>query len=183
MSSQELSTGELGRGIALRVAIGMAITFVLVVLMIGPAQLGQIGEVVARAQLHAPRWELLAQAQPAIKIHLATVLAALVLATFQMVGPKGRTLHRILGWILSVLLVTTAVTSLFIRNPQGGLFNPFQIFAVWTLIVVPWAIVSARRHNVKRHANMMAGLYFGALIFAGLLTFMPGRLMWRLFFG
>ncbi len=29
----------------------------------------------------------------------------------------------------------------------------------------------------------MTGLYFGALVIAGLLTFLPGRLMWRVFFG
>jgi uncharacterized membrane protein len=29
----------------------------------------------------------------------------------------------------------------------------------------------------------MTGLYFGALVLAGLIAFMPGRLMWRVFFG
>ena len=29
----------------------------------------------------------------------------------------------------------------------------------------------------------MAGLFLGGLIVAGLLAFIPGRLMWRLFFG
>jgi uncharacterized membrane protein len=29
----------------------------------------------------------------------------------------------------------------------------------------------------------MAGLFLGGLIIAGVLTFIPGRLMWRLFFG
>ena len=118
-----------------------------------------------------------------MKIHLATVLAALVLATVQMIGPKGRTLHRILGWTLAILLVATSVAAMFIRGPQGGLFNPFQIFVVTTLITVPWGVIAARRHDVRRHANMMSGLYFGALVIAGGLTFLPGRLMWRLFFG
>jgi uncharacterized membrane protein len=30
---------------------------------------------------------------------------------------------------------------------------------------------------------MMMGFYTGALIIAGVLTFMPGRLLWRVFFG
>ncbi len=183
MSSQELSTVGLPRGFVLRMGVVLALTMLFVVILIGPGNLGYLTKAVTASHLHAPRWELLQQASPAIKIHLATVLAALVLATFQMVGPKGRTLHRVLGWTLSVLLVVTAIASLFIRNPTGGLINPFQIFSVWTLFVVPWGVIMARRHNVRRHANMMAGLYFGALIFAGLLTFMPGRLLWRLFFG
>ncbi len=183
MTSQDLSTSGLARGVAIRVLIGTLITAVLVVLLIGPGNLGFLATMGAGSHLHAPRLELLAQASLAMKIHFTTVLAALVLATIQMIGPKGRTLHRILGWTLAVLLVTTSVAAMFIRNPQGGLFNPFQIFVVTTLITVPLGIWAARRHNVRRHANMMSGLYFGALIIAGALTFLPGRLMWRVFFG
>ncbi len=183
MSSQELSTVGLSRGFVLRMGVALGLTMLFVVILIGPGNLGYLSKAAAASHLHAPRWELLAQSSLAIKIHLTTVLATLVLATVQMVGPKGRTAHRVMGWTLSVLLVVTAVASLFIRNPTGGWFNPFQFFSVWTLIVVPWGVISARRHNVRRHANMMAGLYFGALIFAGMLTFMPGRLMWRMFFG
>jgi uncharacterized membrane protein len=29
----------------------------------------------------------------------------------------------------------------------------------------------------------MLGLYLGGLVFAGLLTFIPGRLMWQMFLG
>ncbi len=183
MSSQEVSTGDIARGVAIRVLIGTALTAVLVVMLIGPGNLGHLASMGSGSRLHGPRWDLLAQASPAIKIHLATVLAAVVLATVQMIGPKGRTLHRILGWTLAVLLVTTAVTAMFIHNPQGGLFNPFQIFVATTLITVPWGIIAARRHEVRRHARMMSGLYFGALIIAGLLTFLPGRLLWRVFLG
>ena len=183
MTSQDLSTSGLARGVAIRVLIGTALTAVLVVVLIGPQNLGFVAQMGSNSHLHAPRWELLAQASLAIKIHLATVLAALTLATIQMIGPKGRTLHRVLGWTLAVLLVTTSIAAMFIRNPQGGLFNPFQIFVVTTLITVPLGIWAARRHNVRRHAGMMSGLYFGALIIAGSLAFMPGRLMWRMFFG
>jgi len=183
MSSQDVSTSGLARGVAIRLLIGILLTAVLVVVLIGPGNLGYLAAMGYGSHLHAPRWDLLAQASLAIKIHLATVLAAVVLATVQMIGPKGRTLHRVLGWTLAVLLVTTAVAAMFIRSPTGGLFNPFQIFVVTTLITVPWGIIAARRHNVRRHANMMSGLYFGALIIAGLLTFMPGRLMWRVFLG
>lgn len=183
MSSQELSTAPDARGIAIRVAIGLGVTVLLIVMFAGLNGLVFLARMAAHSRLHAPRLDLLAEAPLAIRIHLATVGAAVVLATVQMVGPKGRTLHRVLGWTLAVLLVTTAIASLFIRNPTGGLFNPFQLFAVWTLIAVPWGLMSARGHNVRRHAGIMSGLYFGGLILAGLLTFLPGRLMWRIFFG
>ena len=101
----------------------------------------------------------------------------------QIIGPKGTTWHRGLGWTLAVLFIATAIDSAFIRNPQGGLFNPFQLFSVWTLIAIPLAVFAARRHNVAFHARMMMGFYIGSLIIAGALTFLPGRLMWRVFFG
>lgn len=183
MSSQAVSTGTIARDVAVRVLIGTMLTAVLVVILIGPGNLRFVAAMGSGSHLHAPRWELLAQASLPIKIHLATVLAAVILATVQIIGPKGRTFHRVLGWTLAVLLVTTAIAALFIRSPGGGLFNPFQIFVVTTLITVPWGIMAARRHDVRRHARMMGGLYFGALIIAGLLTFMPGRLMWRVFLG
>lgn len=33
------------------------------------------------------------------------------------------------------------------------------------------------------HRRMMTGLFIGGLVIAGALTFLPGRLMWQVFFG
>ncbi len=181
MSSQVVSTGSIARGVAIRLLIGVSVTVVLGAIFVMSQPQTHVR--LPSGHLHAPRWDLIARASLPMRIHLATVLAALVLATVQIVGPKGSRWHRALGWTLSVLLVTTAVASLFIRNPAGGWLNPFQIFSVWTLIGIPWAVISARRHDLRRHARMMYGFYFGALIFAGALTLLPGRLMWRVFFG
>lgn len=181
MSSQALSTGSIVRGVAIRMLIGVSVTVVLSTIFIASQPVSHVS--LPAAHLHAPRWDLIARASLPMQIHLATVLAALALATVQIVAPKGAALHRVLGWALAVLLITTAVVSLFIRNPAGGLFNPFQVFSVWTLIGVPWAVIAARRHDIRRHARLMYGFYFGALIFAGLLTLLPGRLMWWVFFG
>ena len=49
-----------------------------------------------------------------------------------------------------------------------------------TSLVTDWRI---RRKDVKGHRRAMLGVYFGGLIIAGALTFYPGRLMYRLFFG
>jgi uncharacterized membrane protein len=136
----------------------------------------------AGAHLHAPRLELIAAAPLVVQVHLLTVLAAFALATVQIMGAKGTALHRAMGWVLVALFLTTALDSLFIRNPGGGLFNPFQFFSIWTLIAIPWAVIAARRHNAAFHGRMMTGFYVGALIIAGILTFLPGRLLWRVFF-
>jgi uncharacterized membrane protein len=173
----------IARAIAVRVGIGFIAVVGFVALALGSRGLSFVAQALGHAHLHTPDWPLLAAQPLAIRIHLATVSMAVVLATVQVLGPKGRTFHRTLGWILAGVLIVTAVAALFIRNPGGGLFNPFQIFSVWTLIAIPWGIVAARGHNVRRHAGLMMGFYFGGMILAGTLAFLPGRLMWRVFFG
>ena len=44
-------------------------------------------------------------------------------------------------------------------------------------------VAFARRHKVRLHARMMTGLFTGGLVLAGMLAFMPGRLMWEMFLG
>jgi uncharacterized membrane protein len=39
------------------------------------------------------------------------------------------------------------------------------------------AVFHARRHEVRRHRNAMTTLFMGALVIAGILTFLPGRIM------
>jgi uncharacterized membrane protein len=45
------------------------------------------------------------------------------------------------------------------------------------------AVVHARRHNVSGHRKAMTSIFFGALIVAGLFTFLPGRIMHAVVFG
>ena len=183
MSHPELSTAPRISVLVARSAIVSAIFAVVIYVSMGPAGRTWVFGQIAGARLHVPRLDLIAEAPLAIRVHLVTVLIAIAVATVQVFGPKGRTQHRVLGWMLAGLLMTTAVVSLFIHDPRSGWFNPFQLFSVWTLVAVPLAILAARRHNARRHGAMMAGLYFGGMIFAGVLTFMPGRLLWRVFFG
>jgi uncharacterized membrane protein len=44
-------------------------------------------------------------------------------------------------------------------------------------------IYFARQGNIKRHKQAMSYTYVGGLIIAGAFTFLPGRLMYQLFFG
>jgi uncharacterized membrane protein len=132
---------------------------------------------------HWPQFGALGHASLAIRIHLAAVLAAFVIGTVLMLGRKGRTLHKLLGWSFSGLMTVTAASSLFIHvlNPRG--FSVLHLFSGWTLIVLPFAILAARRHRARAHARAMTSLYLGGLVVAGLFTFVPGRLMWQVFFG
>jgi uncharacterized membrane protein len=183
MSNLQVSTVPRIRDMALRTLLVSAAVIAGIMLVLGPSTWSAIADTFAAARPHAPDLDLIARAPMVVQIHLFTVLAAFVVATLQMAGPKGTTTHRILGWSLAALFITTAVDSLFIRNAHSGPFNPFQIFSVWTLIAIPLAVLSARRGNIVFHARMMTGFYVGSLLIAGALTFMPGRLLWRVFFG
>lgn len=44
-------------------------------------------------------------------------------------------------------------------------------------------VVAARKKNIRLHKSQAYQLYIGALIIAGLFTFMSGRLIWEAFFG
>ena len=161
--------------------IGAAGVVLVAVTLAGPGGWAYMARTAADMRPHAPRLDLLAAAPLVVQVHLLTVLTAFALATAQMLGAKGTALHRAMGWVLVALFLVTAVDALFIRAPGGGLFNPFQFFSLWTLIVIPLSVLAARRHNAAFHARAMTGFYVGALIIAGVLTFIPGRLMWRVF--
>jgi uncharacterized membrane protein len=45
------------------------------------------------------------------------------------------------------------------------------------------AVWYARRHKVRGHKITMISIFCGALVIAGLFTFVPGRIMHTVFFG
>lgn len=135
------------------------------------------------AHLHAPDLALLAAAPLAIKVHIAAALGAFLIGTVLLIGVKGTTLHRTLGWTWVGAMGTTAVSSFFIHqiNPDG--FSFVHLISGWVVIILPMAVYAARRHDVKTHRRRMISLFAGGLVVAGLLTFLPGRMMWQVFFG
>lgn len=132
---------------------------------------------------HAPDWGLLARQPPVIQLHIAAALLALLLGTVQLVGIKGTGLHRLIGWSWVIAMVTVAVSSLFIRQINSGGFSWIHLLSGWTLIALPMALFAVRRGRIASHANGMAWTFVGGLIVAGAFTFLPGRLMWEVFFG
>lgn len=186
MSQQTLSTtAPWKRGILLRLLISVAVSAAILALAFGPRGLASMLHLGAASlwRPHAPNFAPLVHASLVLKIHLATIAAAFAIGTLQMVGPKGRTAHRILGWAFVGLLLFTAVVTLFIHAPGPRHFGPLHLFSVVTLVSVPLGVIAIRRGDVARHARVMSGVYFGALVFAGVLAFLPGRLLWQIVFG
>ena len=135
---------------------------------------------------HAPDWRLLLTSPPAIQIHVAAALTALAIGIVLLIGVKGNRLHRTLGWTWVLAMATTAVSSFFIHrlNPGGpGGFSLIHLLSGWTVIALPMAVHAARRHRIADHRRAMTGMFVGGLIVAGAFTFLPGRLMWAIFFG
>jgi uncharacterized membrane protein len=49
--------------------------------------------------------------------------------------------------------------------------------------MLPVAVWRAHKHKVEQHRRAMLGLFVGALVIAGLFTFVPGRIMYAVIFG
>ena len=126
----------------------------------------------------------LLNAAPAIPLHALAAIAAFALGLVQLLAPKGTLPHRTLGWIWVALMAVVAVSSLWIHEIRlVGPFSPIHLLAVFTPIMLVLAVLHARRHNVSGHKKAMTTIFFGALIVAGLFTFLPGRVMHAVVFG
>lgn len=119
-------------------------------------------------------------------IHLYTVFPAFILGTISLLLKKGTQTHRIIGKIYMVLMLFTALVSLFMPAAVGPtLLNHFgwiHLFSLLTIYTVPTAYTAIRNGNVKAHKRKMILLYFGALIIAGAFTLMPGRYLHGILF-
>lgn len=149
----------------------------------GPAEVAQAYLHLKGGPMHAPNLGLLAAAPIQIQIHVAAVSVALAIGITLMLGLKGTTVHRTLGWLWVVAMATAAISSLFIHRANGGSFSFLHLFAGWTLIALPMGVFAARKHNVRLHSRTMTGMFVGGLLIAGAFAFLPGRLMWQVLFG
>ena len=129
-------------------------------------------------------WNLLAHAAVPVQIHVGTVVPAFVIGTWLiLVSAKGKRAHRAWGYAYMALMTGTALSSAFIHDINPGGFSLVHLFIPATLIGVAAGLQSARSGDVAGHKLAMIGLYFGGILIAGALTFAPGRLMHRIFFG
>ncbi len=163
--------------------VALAIGAVAAVVVVGMIQ-GGYGSRLPPMHLHGPEFARLAAAPLQVQLHLAAVLIALGIGTVLMLGMKGRTMHRVLGWVWVVAMATGVISSLFIKTAFGpGHFGLIHLLSGWSAIALPMAVWFIKRKEVARHRRMMMGLFYGGLVLAGGLAFLPGRLMWGMFFG
>lgn len=123
----------------------------------------------------------------AVQIHVATVVPAFVLGTWQIFfSTKGAPLHRAVGYFYLTLMSATSVAAIFIHeiNPAGPFgFSLVHLFVPLTLFGVFGALRGAWTHNVMLHRNAVVGTYIGGILIAGAFAFSPGRIMYEVVFG
>ncbi|CAH0199107.1 DUF2306 domain-containing protein [Roseomonas sp. CECT 9278] len=119
-----------------------------------------------------------------VRLHAATAMAAIPLGAAQFLLPKGDPRHRALGWAWVVLMGVTAASALGITGRAGaGRWSWIHGLVALVAVLLPLAVLAARRGHVRRHRATMLGLYLGALLITGALTLTPGRVMHRVVFG
>jgi uncharacterized membrane protein len=119
-----------------------------------------------------------------IQIHAFAAIAAFAIGVVQLAAPKGTIPHRLIGWSWAMLMLGVAVSSLFIHVLRmWGPWSPIHLLSILVLVTLPLAVLHARRHDVRRHRNVMTALFMGALVIAGAFTLLPGRIMHAVVFG
>ena len=113
-----------------------------------------------------------------IRLHAFAALAAFALGLVQIAAPKGTLAHRAIGWVWVILMAAVALSSFAIHTIRSwGDWSPIHLLSIVTLVVLPVAVIRARRRDVAGHRRAMLGLFFGALLIAGAFTLLPGRIM------
>ncbi|MCQ8185576.1 DUF2306 domain-containing protein [Parvularcula maris] len=136
-------------------------------------------------------WEVFTRfSGPEIQLHWATVTIAFVAGLLQLLLSKGTPRHVWLGRLYAVMMIATSIAAFFIRSGEvSGLeylslkgMSWIHIFIPITLTAVPLGVLAARRGDIRSHKGHMIGSYIGAILIAGVFTFVPGRRMHLLFF-
>ena len=120
-------------------------------------------------------------------VHLVTVVPCIFLGAYGLLAKKGTPIHRTLGKVYMILMLFTALITLWMPADVGGRFlNHFgwiHLFSFLTIWTVPTAYLAVKKGKIKSHQRKMVLLYIGAIGIAGGFTLAPGRFLHELFFG
>ena len=121
-------------------------------------------------------------ADPIIVVHIIFGVTALIVGPIALYGKRRGALHRAIGylWVFSMLLL--AGTSFFIEGlAVFGYFGPIYLRSLFTI----WSVFEAMRQiylgNSALHRRIMHTLYWYGLVISGLVNFLLGRVINRVF--
>jgi uncharacterized membrane protein len=124
----------------------------------------------------------LVEAGFAVQVHVAAALITFAVGLFLLFGPKGRGLHKPLGWTWVVTMAVTALSSLYITGLNGSQFSAIHGLSAWTILTLPMAVAAVHKRRIAEHRKMMTGMFLGGMLVAGLFSFLPYRTLWGVFF-
>ncbi|NWG92288.1 MAG: DUF2306 domain-containing protein [Parvularculaceae bacterium] len=135
--------------------------------------------------------EPLFEAPLVVQIHAFGAMAAAILGLVQFAAPKGTASHRTLGAVFMLLMAVVAGSTLWMTHPVGpddpfwARYSPIHLFTLLTFFGLFSATIILVRGGpgLKRHAAPLGGVFIGGLIVAGVLAFLPGRIMHQVAFG
>ena len=89
-----------------------------------------------------------------VQVHAFAAMAAFVLGIVQFAAPKGTLPHRTLGytWVGLMLLVAASSFAIHGRGQWGG-FSAIHLLSILVLVLLPLAVLAARRHHVAHIAG------------------------------
>jgi uncharacterized membrane protein len=133
----------------------------------------------------------LLEAPPIIQIHAFGAMAAFVLGLVQIIAPKGTLPHKTLGVLWIAVMIVVAASSAFILRPAppGTPYWERLSFIHLFIPITAFGLVSGIRlllrggPALKRHSWPFISVFAGGLIIAGVLAFLPGRIMHEVMFG
>ena len=125
-----------------------------------------------------------------IQVHAFGAMTAFVLGLIQFAAPKGTLPHKTIGALWIILLSAIAVSSIFIRpSVYPGLpflkwFSWIHIFTLLTFYGIAQGVFLLLRGGpaLKFHSRPFTGVFIGGLFIAGVLAFLPGRIMHQVVF-
>ena len=130
----------------------------------------------------------LLQSSWAIQVHVAALLLAWLAGTWQFfVSRKRGRNHAALGRIFIALMLIMALATLFIhvRSPNSPLLglSLMHLYVPLILSLCVIAVFGARTQRLALHRFAVIAMYFGSLVFTGLVQiFLVPGITHRIFF-
>ena len=120
-----------------------------------------------------------------IQFHVVGAMIALIVGPFVLFRRRRDGWHRKLGYVWTVSMALVAVSGLMIPSgaPWIGPFGPIHTLSLVTLWGIGEGLYHVYRRDFAKHRAAMQSVWFGAAGIAGVLTFLPGRLVNRAVLG
>jgi uncharacterized membrane protein len=129
------------------------------------------------------------QLTPLIAVHMTAALIAIAIGPVALWARKGATqrpkLHRAFGYAWVTLMLTAAISALFIRDyglPNIAGYTPIHILIPVTLHSLFAAFRALAQGRIQTHRKYMTTLYISACLVAGGFTLLPNRYLGNLVF-